>query len=167
MSPPAAYPEVPDFLLAQWQELMSLVSVDCGVPAALIMRVHPSQIEVLVSDGSDSPYHPGERENLCTGLYCEHVIATRERLHIPNALTDPNWDHNPDLRLGMISYLGHPLLWPALAHCFGMRPDAAGTLTPRPLDDRARGALRLLRRQAMALACQGLLVLAALVTRIV
>ena len=112
MSPPAAYPEVPDFLLAQWQELMSLVSVDCGVPAALIMRVHPSQIEVLVSDGSDSPYHPGERENLCTGLYCEHVIATRDRLHVANALTDPNWDHNPDLRLGMISYLGYPLLWP-------------------------------------------------------
>jgi membrane-associated phospholipid phosphatase len=52
----------------------------------------------------------------------------------------------------------------ALAHCFGMRPGAA---TPRPLDDRARGALRLLRRQALALACQGLLVLAALVTRIV
>lgn len=52
----------------------------------------------------------------------------------------------------------------ALAHCFGARPGAA---TPRPLDDRARGALRLLRRQALALACQGLLVLAALVTRIV
>ena len=112
MSPPAAYPEVPEYLLAQWQELMSLVSVDCGVPAALIMRVHPSQIEVLVSDGSDSPYHPGERENLCTGLYCEHVIATRDRLHVANALIDPNWDHNPDLRLGMISYLGYPLLWP-------------------------------------------------------
>lgn len=112
MSPPAAYPEVPDFLLAQWRELMGLVSTDCGVPAALIMRVHPSQIEVLVSDGSDSPYHPGERENLCTGLYCEHVIATRDRLHVANALTDPNWDHNPDIRLGMISYLGYPLLWP-------------------------------------------------------
>ncbi len=112
MSPPAAYPEVPDFLLAQWRELMGLVSTDCGVPAALIMREHPSQIEVLVSDGSDSPYHPGERENLCTGLYCEHVIATRDRLHVANALTDPNWDHNPDIRLGMISYLGYPLLWP-------------------------------------------------------
>lgn len=43
------------------------------------------------------------------------------------------------------------------------RPGAA---TPRPLDDRARGAL-FLRRQAMALACQSLLVLAALVTRLV
>ncbi len=52
----------------------------------------------------------------------------------------------------------------ALAHCFEARPGAA---TPRPLYDRARGALRLLRRQAMALACQGLLVLAALVTRLV
>lgn len=51
----------------------------------------------------------------------------------------------------------------ALAACFGMRP---GARTPRPLDERARGALRLLRRQALALACQGALVLAALVTRI-
>ena len=80
MSPPAAYPEVPEFLLAQWQEMMSIVSADCRVPVALIMRLHPSQIEVLVSSGGDSPYHPGERENLCTGLYCEHVIATRDRL---------------------------------------------------------------------------------------
>ena len=112
MTPPAARPEVPEPLLAQWQALMSLVSTDCGVPAALIMRLHPSQIEVLVSDGSDSPYRAGEREDLCTGLYCEHVIATRDRLHVPNALTDPGWDHNPDIRLGMISYLCYPLLWP-------------------------------------------------------
>lgn len=108
----AAYPEVPEPLLAQWRELMGLVSIDCGVSAALIMRVLPEQIEVLVSDGSDSPYRPGERENLCTGLYCEHVIATHDRLLVANALTDPAWDHNPDLRLGMISYLGYPLLWP-------------------------------------------------------
>ena len=44
---------------------MSLVSVDCGVPAALIIRVHPSQIEVLVSDGSDSPYHPPASGKTC------------------------------------------------------------------------------------------------------
>ena len=55
----------------------------------------------------------------------------------------------------------------ALAHCFGMRPGAASTPTSRPLDERARGALRLLRRQALALACQGALVLAALITRLV
>ena len=113
MTSPTAYPEVPDLLLAQWQEMMSIVSADCRVPVALIMRLHPSQIEVLVSGGGgDSPYHPGERENLCAGLYCEHVITTRDRLLIPNALTDPAWDHNPDLRLGLISYLGYPLLWP-------------------------------------------------------
>ena len=55
----------------------------------------------------------------------------------------------------------------ALTHCFGARPGAANTPTPRPLDDRARGALRLLRRQALALACQGILVLAALITHTV
>lgn len=51
----------------------------------------------------------------------------------------------------------------ALAHSFGARP---GTSTPRTFDDRARGALRLLRRQALALACQGVMVLAALVTHL-
>ena len=54
----------------------------------------------------------------------------------------------------------------ALADCFGARPGTANTPTPRPLDDRARGALRLVRRQALALASQGVLVLAALITRL-
>ena len=101
------------FLLAQWQTLMNMLAHDCRVPSALIMRLHPTEIEVLISgDGGGSPYHPGERAQLCTGLYCEQVIATRARLRVPDALADPAWDHNPDIAVGMISYLGYPLLWP-------------------------------------------------------
>lgn len=53
----------------------------------------------------------------------------------------------------------------ALAQCFGAGKGAASP--PRALDERAQGALRLLRRQALALACQGALVLAALITRLI
>jgi len=40
------------------------------------------------------------------------VITTKERLLVPNALKDPDWVSNPDVKRGMISYLGFPLLWP-------------------------------------------------------
>ena len=31
---------------------------------------------------------------------------------MPNALEDPDWAENPDIELGMIAYLGYPLVWP-------------------------------------------------------
>jgi len=36
------------------------------------------------------------------------AMATRNELLVPNALKDPEWDHNPDIEFGMISYLGLP-----------------------------------------------------------
>ncbi|POB68632.1 diguanylate cyclase, partial [Vibrio vulnificus] len=33
-------------------------------------------------------------------------------LNVPNALNDPEWDHNPDIKLGMICYCGLPVFWP-------------------------------------------------------
>ncbi len=76
------------------------------VPAGLIMRVLPSQIEVLLaSNSSDNPYEIGEKANLDTGLYCETVMAERKQLVVPNALDDPHWKDNPDVALNMISYM--------------------------------------------------------------
>jgi len=40
------------------------------------------------------------------------VIKTREPLHVPDALSDPLWDSNPDIKLSMITYHGHPILSP-------------------------------------------------------
>nr|WP_254441854.1 GAF domain-containing sensor histidine kinase [Duganella vulcania] len=83
------------------------------VPAGLIMRVRPQQIEVLVSSHTPgNPYEAYEKANLNTGLYCETVMATRSLLHVPDALEDEHWKNNPDVALNMISYLGVPLLWP-------------------------------------------------------
>jgi len=82
------------------------------VPVALIMKVDPPYIGVFCSsESTGNPYKAGDREHLA-GLYCEHVIKTRNKLLIPNSLKDKQWDKNPDIKLGMISYLGFPLLWP-------------------------------------------------------
>jgi len=84
-----------------------------AVPAALVMQVHPRAIEVYSkSSNRSNPYTEGETARLNTGLYCETVMATRSELLVPNALEDPTWDHNPDIELGMIAYLGLPLEWP-------------------------------------------------------
>jgi two-component system cell cycle sensor histidine kinase/response regulator CckA len=115
---PPCYPilddiSVPATVFENWQITADLLAEIAEAPAALIMRVHAHEIEVVVS--SQSPgnvYHHGERAPLNTGLYCETVLRTGHRLLVPNALKDPDWDHNPDLALGMISYCGLPIAWP-------------------------------------------------------
>ena len=97
-----------------WQEAIDLLAELLCVPAALVMRIDEEEIEVFLASNSDgNPYTPGDREHLPeSGLYCETVIRTRARLLVPDARTDPAWDSNPDIKLGMVSYLGYPLLKP-------------------------------------------------------
>jgi diguanylate cyclase (GGDEF)-like protein/PAS domain S-box-containing protein len=101
-------------LMGSWQEITNIIAQILNVPAALIMRVHEKDIEVLLrSNNKDNVYEAGERAYLDTGLYCETVLDTRKELLVVNALKDPAWDHNPDIKLGMISYYGMPLIWPS------------------------------------------------------
>ncbi|MCD4784949.1 MAG: GAF domain-containing protein [Candidatus Eremiobacteraeota bacterium] len=96
----------------KWQGIVNILAEFIHVPAALIMKVEPPYIEVFRSSESDgNSYEVGDREHL-TGLYCERVIKTKSRLLVPNALEDKDWNKNPDIKLGMFSYLGFPLLWP-------------------------------------------------------
>ena len=39
-------------------------------------------------------------------------MKTRQSLLVPDALRDEEWKSNPDIKLGMISYLGFPVSWP-------------------------------------------------------
>jgi PAS domain S-box-containing protein len=106
--------EVPETEIANWQATVDILAEIAGTASALIMRVHPRELEVFVA--SDSPgdvYQAGEKAPLDMGLYCETVMSTRRELVVPNALKDPEWDHNPDIKLGMISYCGLPLTWPS------------------------------------------------------
>jgi GAF domain-containing protein len=101
-------------LLSKWQNVANIAAELIMVPAALIMRCQGNEIEVLVASASaGNPYHPGEKELLAgSGLYCETVIKTRGMLLVPNALEDEKWRNNPDIKLGMISYLGYPIFLP-------------------------------------------------------
>jgi transcriptional regulator with GAF, ATPase, and Fis domain len=95
-----------------WQNLVDNIAKLFDVPATLIMRVHPPSIEVFVASNSPgNPYEKGEQADL-PGLYCNTVMESQQPLLIPNARKDPNWNQNPDIKLGMISYLGYPLNWP-------------------------------------------------------
>ena len=105
--------EIPDALLSSWQDTVDLLAELFSTPAALIMRVHAQEIEVLVASRSEgNVYRPGATHPLDTGLYCEHVMDTKRELVVPDAMADPAWRGNPDIGLGMISYLGLPLTWP-------------------------------------------------------
>lgn len=107
-------PEIPKEIMDKWQRIVNIMARIVGVPAGLIMKVDPPQIEVFISSKTEkNPYHKGERANLNSGLYCETVMQKREPLLVSDATKDPNWDHNPDIELGMIYYLGFPLEWPS------------------------------------------------------
>jgi PAS domain S-box-containing protein len=106
-------PDIPDEFAVKWQRIVDLLARTVGVPAGLIMKVDQSQIEVFISSATGgNPYEQGERADLDTGLYCETVMKQRGPLLVPDALQDPQWEHNPDGALGMIYYFGFPLVWP-------------------------------------------------------
>jgi PAS domain S-box-containing protein len=105
--------QVPPELTRKWQEIVDLLAEILHVPSALIMRVEAPNIKVFVSSESEgNPYEPDEVACLNTGLYCETVMNTRRPLIVADALQDEAWKSNPDIKLGMISYLGVPISWP-------------------------------------------------------
>ena len=106
--------EIDDATLTEWQEIVDLMADLADIPAGLIMRLTDEDIEVFLSSRTEgNPYEPGDREHFAnSGLYCETVINTRDELLVPDALSDPDWKDNPDVKLGMISYLGYPILLP-------------------------------------------------------
>jgi signal transduction histidine kinase len=128
----------------KWQHVLDLLARMLRVPAALIMRVAPPNIQVFLSSHSPgNPYEEHELAPLQTGLYCETVMAQRGELLVPDALRDKDWCHNPDIKLGMISYLGLPLIWPD-DQVFGTicvldRKENAYDLTQRQLLEQFRG----------------------------
>jgi signal transduction histidine kinase len=105
--------EVPTAYLEKWQKTVDLMAHIFDVPAGLIMRVLQTEIQVFISSHTNNnPYEEHEKAPLNTGLYCETVMEKRDLLQVPNALEDPVWENNPDVKLNMISYLGVPLVWP-------------------------------------------------------
>lgn len=99
-------------LIGSWNNTLALIAKIVDVPVALVMKLENKSIKVFSrNEHEDNPYNIGDSEILSnSGLYCEHVVSHQEMLHVPNALEDPLWNTNPDLKLDMIAYLGLPIL---------------------------------------------------------
>lgn len=106
--------EIPPDIMDSWQEISDILAGMIHIPAALIMRFTDPDIEVFVSSNSENnPYKPGDKDKLFdSGLYCETVIKSQDKLLVPDSLCDENWKNNPDVKLNMISYLGFPINYP-------------------------------------------------------
>ena len=107
-------PALVEGVISKWQSLLDVIVSVIGVPSGLIMRLNEDNIEVFLSSHTPgNPYRRGEKESLVYGLYCETVIGTQEKLHVPDALKSGVWSvNNPDVKIKMISYLGYPVNWP-------------------------------------------------------
>jgi len=104
--------QMPQWMLDKWQGIADLLAETLSIPAALIMRAANQEMEVFITSNSENnPYHVGDKEDW-HGLYCETVIKSKEKLLVANALTDKDWDRNPDIELGMVAYLGYPIFYP-------------------------------------------------------
>src|ERR1700726_4228189 len=104
--------DIPQIVTEKWQEITNLLAELVQVPAALVTRIEGPEISVFVASKSQgNPYQPRQRACLNTGPYCETVMRTRRFLLVPDARDDDQWRSNPDVKLGMISYLGLPIFW--------------------------------------------------------
>jgi serine phosphatase RsbU (regulator of sigma subunit) len=104
--------DIEEAIMSQWQEIVTSMAKLMDVPAGLIMRLNDKKIEVFTTSKTENnPYKFEDSEHFFdSGLYCETVIRTNDRLHVPDALKDEHWKDNPDVALNMISYLGFPIM---------------------------------------------------------
>ena len=106
-------PAIPDDMLAKWQRVVDILARIVEVPAGLIMKRVPPKHHVFITSASEgNPYTTDVSFELNTGLYCDKVMADRSLLVVPDAEADPAWNRNPDLKHGMVFYMGFPLVWP-------------------------------------------------------
>ncbi|MDD5156380.1 MAG: GAF domain-containing protein [Candidatus Omnitrophica bacterium] len=104
---------IPQEIRDKWQNIVNILTRIMKVPAALIMKVEfPSFTVFQSADSEGNPFRAGQEFTLPAGIYCEKTMRTQRKNLIPNALKDPEWDKNPSIATGIISYLGFPIFYP-------------------------------------------------------
>jgi PAS domain S-box-containing protein len=117
----AVNPDAPDIaippdVLRNWQRIVDLLANIMRVPSAVVTALEPLQCAyytTLVSSQSEAnPFPADQRFSMDIGTFCETVIKRREPLLVADALEDDRWQSAPEIRVGMVSYLGFPVCWP-------------------------------------------------------
>lgn len=114
--------EIPSDAVQKWQQLVDLLADIMHVPSAVVCKLDPphySHYTILASSNSEkNPFPVDDTFAMNIGTFCETVIKSRELLLVANALEDDQWKRAPEIKAGMISYLGLPVVWPD-GHMFG------------------------------------------------
>ncbi len=104
--------DIPFCVVQIWQRIVDAISASLAVPAVLITRIEPPDLEIFRTNvGRNNPFATGSRMPML-GLYCEATAKTTRRNCVEDARKDALWADSPTAKAGIISYLGYPLLWP-------------------------------------------------------
>lgn len=107
---------IPSDVLRKWQRIVDLLANIMRVPSAVVTKIEPPDYAyyrtVVSSNSKGNPFPIDETFSMEIGTFCETVIKNREPLLVTNALEDDQWKLAPEIQVGMVSYLGFPVLWP-------------------------------------------------------
>lgn len=102
--------------LQKWQRIVDLLANIMDVPSAVICKLEPphyTHYKIVASSNSErNPFPADDIFSMDIGTFCETVIKSRDALLVVNALEEDQWKRAPELKLGMVSYLGFPVVWP-------------------------------------------------------
>lgn len=97
---------------AEWQNIVDILASICHVPSAIITRFRAPEIDIVrASSSAGNPYSKGLSVTM-NGHYCEGIFRTAEKLRVENAETDSEWNMAPEIKYGMVAYLGYPIRRP-------------------------------------------------------
>jgi signal transduction histidine kinase len=107
---------IPLEFLEKWQRIVDLLAAIVRVPSAVLTKLEPphyTHYRTLASSNSNgNPFPIDQLFAMDIGTFCETVIKTNQPLLVANAKQDEQWKSAPEIQVGMISYLGFPVLWP-------------------------------------------------------
>jgi signal transduction histidine kinase len=116
MKPGSTEVAIPSDIFQKWQRIVDLLASIMRVPSAVVCKLEPphyTHYKVVSSSNSEGNPFPAEDVfAMDIGTFCETVIKSRAPLLVPNALEDDEWRQAPEIKTGMVSYLGLPVVWP-------------------------------------------------------
>lgn len=104
--------EIPESMFRGWQQTVELIAGIMNLPAALIMRVHHSDVRIFSSNDSANVVSPLLSESKQLSCYCAQVIYNRAELVIEDTALDLTWSAGENISADIMAYYGLPLTWP-------------------------------------------------------
>jgi PAS domain S-box-containing protein len=105
---------IPDSLLVRWQRIVNLIARSVEAPICLIKRCdYSSTLVVVVNETANHDFYVQDNNyELNSGTYCDAVLQSNAMLEVADGRNDPVWQNNPELKQGLVAFLGAPLSLP-------------------------------------------------------